>query len=68
MNSRRQEGEPVRCSSPSTTYSSPPRPAARTGCEGSEAPQVVRDDNLPGHKRFCSEDPVGNRLEFLEPG
>jgi catechol 2,3-dioxygenase-like lactoylglutathione lyase family enzyme len=29
--------------------------------------KVVWDENLPGHKRFCSEDPVGNRLEFLEP-
>ncbi|MFF9212505.1 MULTISPECIES: VOC family protein [unclassified Streptomyces] len=29
--------------------------------------QVVRDDNLPGHRRFYAEDPVGNRLEFLEP-
>ncbi|MFI8104113.1 VOC family protein [Streptomyces sp. NPDC101118] len=29
--------------------------------------EVVWDDNLPGHKRFYSEDPVGNRLEFLEP-
>ncbi|MGW2815475.1 VOC family protein [Streptomyces sp. NPDC001415] len=29
--------------------------------------KVVWDDNLPGHKRFYSEDPVGNRLEFLEP-
>ncbi|CAM5587818.1 glyoxalase [Streptomyces spiroverticillatus] len=28
---------------------------------------VVWDDNLPGHKRFYSEDPAGNRLEFLEP-
>ncbi|MFF8270446.1 VOC family protein [Streptomyces sp. NPDC016562] len=28
---------------------------------------VVWDDNLPGHDRFYSEDPVGNRLEFLEP-
>lgn len=28
---------------------------------------VTWDDNLPGHKRFYSEDPVGNRLEFLEP-
>ncbi len=28
---------------------------------------VVWDDNLPGHRRFYSEDPVGNRLEFLEP-
>jgi len=28
---------------------------------------VVWDGLLPGHRRFCSEDPVGNRLEFLEP-
>ncbi|MBT2369252.1 glyoxalase [Streptomyces sp. ISL-10] len=28
---------------------------------------VVWDENLPGHKRFYSEDPVGNRLEFLQP-
>ncbi|MEV0277695.1 VOC family protein [Streptomyces sp. NPDC050610] len=29
--------------------------------------RIVRDENLPGHKRFHTEDPVGNRLEFLEP-
>lgn len=29
--------------------------------------RVVWDGNLPGHRRFYSEDPVGNRLEFLEP-
>lgn len=29
--------------------------------------KVVWDDDLPGHRRFHSEDPVGNRLEFLEP-
>ncbi|MEJ8635523.1 MULTISPECIES: VOC family protein [Streptomyces] len=28
---------------------------------------VVWDDALPGHRRFYSEDPVGNRLEFLQP-
>ncbi|MER6542468.1 glyoxalase [Streptomyces sp. NPDC001250] len=28
---------------------------------------VTWDDNLPGHLRFSSQDPVGNRLEFLEP-
>ncbi|MGW0846442.1 VOC family protein [Streptomyces sp. NPDC002787] len=28
---------------------------------------VVWDSDLPGHRRFYSEDPVGNRLEFLEP-
>nr|WP_155073417.1 VOC family protein [Streptomyces taklimakanensis] len=29
--------------------------------------EVVRDDTLPGHRRFHTTDPVGNRLEFLEP-
>lgn len=29
---------------------------------------VAWDDELPGHRRFFSYDPVGNRLEFLEPG
>lgn len=28
---------------------------------------VEWDENLPGHKRFYSYDPAGNRLEFLEP-
>ncbi|MFC8124545.1 VOC family protein [Streptomyces sp. NPDC057302] len=27
---------------------------------------VTWDDALPGHRRFYAEDPVGNRLEFLE--
>ncbi|MFG2501407.1 VOC family protein [Streptomyces sp. NPDC048441] len=33
----------------------------------SRGASVVWDDSLPGHRRFYSEDPVGNRLEFLEP-
>ncbi|WP_460073402.1 VOC family protein [Streptomyces sp. YKOK-I1] len=28
---------------------------------------VTWDDDLPGHDRFYVRDPVGNRLEFLEP-
>ncbi|WP_326620381.1 glyoxalase [Streptomyces decoyicus] len=28
---------------------------------------VTWDDHLPGHRRFYSVDPAGNRLEFLEP-
>lgn len=28
---------------------------------------VTWDGDLPGHRRFYSHDPVGNRLEFLEP-
>ncbi|WP_406837613.1 VOC family protein [Streptomyces sp. AHU1] len=38
--------------------------AARIAATG--AP-VTWDEDLPGHRRFFSEDPVGNRLEFLEP-
>ncbi|MCB5167927.1 glyoxalase [Streptomyces bambusae] len=38
--------------------------AARLESHGAK---VVWDDNLPGHRRFYSQDPVGNRLEFLEP-
>lgn len=29
--------------------------------------KVVWDYDLPGHERFFSEDPAGNRIEFLEP-
>ncbi|MEU6374221.1 VOC family protein [Streptomyces sp. NPDC046909] len=28
---------------------------------------VTWDGDLPGHRRFYAYDPVGNRLEFLEP-
>ena len=38
--------------------------AARLESRGAK---VTWDDNLPGHRRFYSEDPVGNRLEFLQP-
>ncbi|MGW0282505.1 VOC family protein [Streptomyces sp. NPDC003236] len=38
--------------------------AARLTAHG--AP-VVWDGDLPGHRRFFSADPAGNRLEFLEP-
>jgi len=27
---------------------------------------VIDDENLPGRRRFYSEDPWGNRIEFLE--
>jgi catechol 2,3-dioxygenase-like lactoylglutathione lyase family enzyme len=29
--------------------------------------RVNRDARFPGMRRFYSEDPFGNRLEFLEP-
>ncbi|MBQ1089564.1 VOC family protein [Streptomyces sp. B93] len=38
--------------------------AARLAAHG--AP-ITWDDGLPGHRRFYSGDPVGNRLKFLEP-
>ncbi|MFE4957387.1 VOC family protein [Streptomyces sp. NPDC056653] len=38
--------------------------AARLETHGA---QVQWDGDLPGHRRFFSHDPVGNRLEFLEP-
>ncbi|MGV9426758.1 VOC family protein [Streptomyces sp. NPDC003656] len=38
--------------------------AARLTAHGTT---VTWDDNLPGHRRCYAEDPVGNRLEFLEP-
>ncbi|MGI5469210.1 VOC family protein [Streptomyces sp. CA-132043] len=38
--------------------------AARLVAHGAD---VSWDDALPGHRRFHSHDPVGNRLEFLEP-
>ena len=30
--------------------------------------RVLQDSDLPGHRGFYAWDPVGNRLEFLEPG
>lgn len=38
--------------------------AARLRAHGA---RVDWDDDLPGHRRFYSWDPVGNRLEFLQP-
>ncbi|MFF8554377.1 VOC family protein [Streptomyces sp. NPDC015501] len=38
--------------------------AARLESHGAE---VAWDGSLPGHRRFHTHDPVGNRLEFLEP-
>ncbi|WP_399886018.1 VOC family protein [Streptomyces sp. BBFR51] len=38
--------------------------AARLEAHGTP---VTWDDALPGHRRFYCADPVGNRLELLEP-
>ncbi|MCF3961781.1 VOC family protein [Streptomyces fuscigenes] len=38
--------------------------AARLAARGAD---ITWDDALPGHRRFHTHDPVGNRLEILEP-
>ena len=47
----------------------PPELAARVGCwfGGPGSAPVLFDDGYPGMRRFYTEDPHGNRLEFLEP-
>ncbi|MBR7675767.1 VOC family protein [Streptomyces daliensis] len=40
--------------------------ALATALRAAGAP-VTWDEALPGHRRLYSADPVGNRLEFLEP-
>ncbi|MGW8374552.1 glyoxalase [Streptomyces sp. ODS28] len=40
---------------------------ALAGCLAAAGVPVTWDDALPGQRRFYAEDPVGNRLEFLEP-
>lgn len=42
-------------------------PAAGMRRLGEAGYPVVFDDDFPGMRRFHSEDPHGNRLEFLEP-
>jgi catechol 2,3-dioxygenase-like lactoylglutathione lyase family enzyme len=56
---------PAKKAHPGLRVSGIERYAARLEAHGA---LVTWDENLPGHKRFYSEDPVGNRLEFLEPG
>ncbi|MEU8889455.1 VOC family protein [Streptomyces sp. NPDC048442] len=58
-----EDFHPARKAHPGIRISGIEAYAARLASHGAE---VVRDDNLPGHKRFYSTDPVGNRLEFLE--
>jgi catechol 2,3-dioxygenase-like lactoylglutathione lyase family enzyme len=38
--------------------------AARLTASGVD---VEWDDDFPGHRRFYAHDPLGNRLEFLQP-
>jgi predicted enzyme related to lactoylglutathione lyase len=34
---------------------------------GTAGQDVTWDADLPGFRRACAHDPVGNRLEFLQP-
>ncbi|WP_338672305.1 VOC family protein [Streptomyces sp. SCSIO 30461] len=59
-----QDFHPARKAHPGLRVTGIEAYADRLASRGAE---VVWDENLPGHRRFYSEDPVGNRLEFLEP-
>ncbi|MEU3220485.1 VOC family protein [Streptomyces sp. NPDC006971] len=59
-----QDFRPARKAHPGLRVTDIEAYAARLKAYGAEASW---DDELPGHRRFFSHDPVGNRLEFLEP-
>ncbi|GAA3059096.1 glyoxalase [Streptomyces glomeratus] len=59
-----EDFRPARKAHPGLRVSAIAAYAARLAWRGAA---VTWDDDLPGHRRFYSEDPVGNRLEFLEP-
>jgi catechol 2,3-dioxygenase-like lactoylglutathione lyase family enzyme len=56
--------QPARKAHPGLLVDGLPALAARLEEAGYE---VTWDDDFPGHRRFYSADPFGNRLEFLEP-
>jgi DNA-binding transcriptional MerR regulator/catechol 2,3-dioxygenase-like lactoylglutathione lyase family enzyme len=56
--------QPARKAHPGLLVNGLPALAARLEEAGYE---VTWDDDFPGHDRFYSADPFGNRLEFLEP-
>ncbi|MDQ1036763.1 hypothetical protein QFZ75_003179 [Streptomyces sp. V3I8] len=55
---------PARKAHPGPRVTAVEADAARPASRGAA---VTRDDLLPGHRRFCCEDPVGSRPEFLDP-
>jgi hypothetical protein len=59
-----QDFRPARKAHPGLRVTGIEAYAARLTAHGAS---VTWDDDLPGHRRFYSDDPVGNRLEFLEP-
>ncbi|MFE6665866.1 VOC family protein [Streptomyces sp. NPDC057697] len=59
-----QDFHPARKAHPGLRVTDIEAYAARLAERGAE---VHWDGALPGHRRFFSHDPAGNRLEFLEP-
>lgn len=59
-----QDFQPARKAHPGILVSNLRALAARLEQSGAE---VQWDAEFPGHERFYSWDPLGNRLEFLEP-
>jgi catechol 2,3-dioxygenase-like lactoylglutathione lyase family enzyme len=55
---------PARKAHPGIVVSDIDALAARLSACGVEADW---DDDFPGHRRFYADDPLGNRLEFLQP-
>ena len=58
------EFAPARKAHPGVLVDRPPRAGGRLQEAGAS---VAWDPEFPGHDRFYSADPFGNRLEFLEP-
>jgi catechol 2,3-dioxygenase-like lactoylglutathione lyase family enzyme len=59
-----QDFRPARKAHPGMLVSDIDALAARLGASGVA---VEWDDEFPGHRRFYAHDPLGNRLEFLQP-
>ncbi|MFB7997721.1 VOC family protein [Streptomyces sp. NPDC056002] len=59
-----QDFRPARKAHPGLRVTGIEAYAARLAAHGV---RITWDGDLPGHRRFYADDPVGNRLEFLEP-
>jgi catechol 2,3-dioxygenase-like lactoylglutathione lyase family enzyme len=59
-----QDFSPARKAHPGMLVSDIDALAARLTASGVD---VEWDDDFPGHRRFYAHDPLGNRLEFLQP-
>lgn len=59
-----QDFRPARKAHPGIRVADLDALAERLTAKGTE---VTWDDAFPGHRRFYASDPLGNRLEFLQP-